>query len=441
MNRVQLFSDAELKGATIPPSKSITLTARTQSITVTNYSHLNLDVISSVGNGYGTLIPMSTQSFAVTPSELITFQPSASSINATEAPEEYVSYSESNLYYASELRPFAQLPIYAQNVNALIQNASLAVTGTVQANITNASLAVTGSVQANITNANLSVSGNVNSQSTVVNEYIATNSLVYAGGGSVTVSNLANGGTIGNVGGTGTLGLYDGVVLLVHSANGYKYSFTDNSGPYVVSQGGIGFTNGNNRQPMNPVQYSGSAGDGYSITLWTEPLPAVSYPVNITNNTGAAIVNDTLTLTWYFIKGTVNVTNPTSAPVYQQPSSGKFDYDVTYDNSVQISNTQGSFPMTTAGDYVREIHIQFNNAINTQAVNMGFTNGGTVIARYYIPGGAVVTDTINLGYGIPDSGIAVIGSIVPSTAGTIYVDVTFLAIKNSVAAPSVPYSH
>ena len=52
--------------------------------------------------------------------------------------------------------------VVSGDVNANITNASLDVTGSVNANITNASLDVTGSVNANITNASLDITGTVN---------------------------------------------------------------------------------------------------------------------------------------------------------------------------------------------------------------------------------------------------------------------------------------
>ncbi|MBX6361652.1 MAG: hypothetical protein IRZ03_16425 [Acidobacterium ailaaui] len=161
---------------------------------------------------------------------------------------------------------------------------------------------VQGLVQAEITNSSLPVTiGNAQINTNVVNEYVSDNSLVPFNPRTTTVSNLANGATKYFINTRGPVGCYDGIVIEVISAGGYKYTITDH-GAWRYLDGTHNFKTAN---AMLGTQVYGSNNETQVIGYFPDPVVFDTYAFDITNASGATIVNDTVTIYMFAIKASV----------------------------------------------------------------------------------------------------------------------------------------
>ena len=192
-------------------------------------------------------------------------------------------------------------------------NNSVSIVGTTNVN------AVSGTLDANITGASVTV------DTSNVDAYISNNSLVYFGEISANISNFASGSQIqlADISGANLAGFYDGIILLLNSANGYNdYNLTKNGILFngIFKNGYL--YNGDVTITQTPINYSGSPGLGYAIWTLSEPTifsDIALWLVNISSNT---IVSDTVTIKAYAIMASVTVKNTNSSPVNTQGIPG-----------------------------------------------------------------------------------------------------------------------
>ncbi len=302
------------------------------------------------------------------------------------------------------------------SLNANITNASLTVAGSVNANITNANLTATvgGSVDANITNANLAISSVgsiteiVGTKATIQNSILPNNSLVFLTESQETVTNLANGSAIQiavdhdvQQGSLNTVGVWDGVFVVVVSEGGYTYS-PDWSLLFVgIADSVLGTTTYSTigTSPVNTPPVSLSNGSTGQRT-WGPALFPQAYVGNVIgtgllNDTGATIASDTVHVWWFGIRAQVQVNNPTSSPAYTEGAAGSFGTPGNFDVS-GTTNSNAQQTILASGGYISGITLTFDYAGNganacgcniymggVQIASVGVgANGGTAVWSY-----------------------------------------------------------
>lgn len=333
---MNVFSNVQLNASVLPYTNT-TLAKTTNSITVTNFSHLNLSVGSSVTPGYGVMPPFSTQSFSVTPNEQITWQMQDASVPPASQANEYVSYTESVLHYASGLQMLAQLPLYDITVNgslnitggtvdATIQNASIAVTvpNGVQINNNSLDVAIPTGVNATIANTiDVNMTGSTVTQSSnVINDVLSSSPLVDYPSENFTITNLASGASLtGQTLGTSSngIGSFDTVWLYIASQNGYISDYQITCASTEIVQYGLA------TQPVNTLFTNSEYNNAIAFTnplVFAIPAVFNGLSIDIKNIGSSTIANDVLTIVLYARYASQTITNSTSSPVNTQGVQG-----------------------------------------------------------------------------------------------------------------------
>lgn len=189
-----------------------------------------------------------------------------------------------------------------------------------------------------------------NVQSQVVNEYVATNALVFFGQQTISVSNITNGGSVStNFTQSPELhGFYDGLYFEFSSSGGYTYTVGNCYG--WVSFGGNNVINTPNISPNNG--YVGYFGEGQAFSR-------VGF--NLLNNTGSTISSDTITVSAWALKGVID--NTTSAPVVNQNTQSTFA--TGYSANVNTSGAAIDLLSSTVGGYIVTLHGTVANSSGT----------------------------------------------------------------------------
>lgn len=219
------------------------------------------------------------------------------------------------------------------------------------------SVAVTsGTVDATIQNASL------DTQSTIVNEYVSTSTLVSFGTQTIDVASLANGSSVGANFSLpdNQLGFYDGLFFSWESAQGVAYTQGDCYG-WTNLNGQNNITTPNITPNNQEVGFFGSG----------QVFERIGF--NLVNNTGAEVTTDTITVSAWALKGTI--TNPTSAPVYQQDAIGGFDEFYSISQTLE-AGTQVTLTLvpTSVGGYIKYLVLTYLND-NTDAY-LGYLDVG-----------------------------------------------------------------
>ena len=410
---MNVFSNVQLNASVLPYTNT-TLAKTTNSITVTNFSHLNLSVGSSVTPGYGVMPPFSTQSFSVTPNEQITWQMQDASVPPASQANEYVSYTESVLHYASGLQMLAQLPLYDITVNGALNITS----GTVDATITNATLDVNVPNGVQINNNSLNVVTGAGSQTTVantvdinmtgstvtqksnvINDYVASSNIINWGTFTTTL-NLASGATYEfTFNNNNTSALIDKIYCVLNDPN-YNIANLELT-VFVMTDWHVAYAMTNIADTVLQSQY-GNVTNNYVIYP-TTPIVANGFVGQI-KNIGTTTNTDTVTLYAYGHYASSEVINDTSSPVNTQGVQGS----PTASGITNLSSANSyvvTFP-ALANLVATKIIVsgQWQGTATAGSSNLSISTGGNTIATYPLTG--VLADdyfppiNLDLGQGI-----------------------------------------
>ena len=252
----------------------------------------------------------------------------------------------------------------------------------------------------------------------VTNDVIPSNDFMLLSEISYAITNWANGATAefyGNTGtypatiiqGTKTLAEIDGYFIVMQSSGEYGYA----SGGYIspsVSSLSLGsafkYFNQSNQTFVQPaMDYSGGALGcgciGSGPQFFDKPVAAETLNFTLTNNTGATIASDTLTV-WVF-GHKAQVSNPTTNPVAQQPSSGAF---ATLFGLLVGSVGDATTQIFDSGDYATSMHlvVQSGSAI---ICSLTWGSGGALIHTFYLSAGAPQVIDLGFGGGVANPGV------------------------------------
>lgn len=439
---MNVFSNVQLNASVLPYTNT-TLAKTTNSITVTNFSHLNLSVGSSVTPGYGVMPPFSTQSFSVSPNEQITWQMQDASVPPASQTNEYVSYTESGLHYASGLQMLAQLPLYDITVNgslniaggtvdATIQNASIAVTvpNGVQINNNSLDVAIPTGVSATIANTiDVNMTGStVTQKSNVINDYVASSNIINWGTLTTTL-NLASGATyLFGFNNNNTSALIDKIYCVLNDPN-------DNIADLelivlTMTDWHVSYAQTNIADTVLQSQ-NGNVTNNYVIYP-TTPIVANGF-VALIKNIGTTTNTDTVTLYAYGHYASSEVINDTSSPVNTQSVAGvlpNYTFVAPPYNTGSFSYSAGSSTNTI----ITRVFVSINNNLTTTSNANYVTINLNGVAILTIPIEGNLTSPINqspvpinLGDGVPttSTGLTITGYI-SGTAGDIGISVSFI---------------
>ena len=280
----------------------------------------------------------------------------------------------------------------------------------------------------------------------VTNDVIPSNDFMLLSEISYAITNWANGATAefyGNTGtypatiiqGTKTLAEIDGYFIVMQSSGEYGYA----SGGYIspsVSSLSLGsafkYFNQSNQTFVQPaMDYSGGALGcgciGSGPQFFDKPVAAETLNFTLTNNTGATIASDTLTV-WVF-GHKAQVSNPTTNPVAQQPSSGAF---ATLFGLLVGSVGDATTQIFDSGDYATSMHlvVQSGSAI---ICSLTWGSGGALIHTFYLSAGA--PQVIDLGFG---GGVANLGVWLDNSGNTSDVELAgYLVVQSSTPPQEV----
>ena len=361
------------------------------------------------------------------------------------------------------------------DVNSTIQNQTLDVSGSA-VSISNNSLnvvtqsgsqvTVANTVDANIANTpkvTIDTAGNtvnigntsIDTNSTILNEYVSNNSLVKLFTDTYTISNLTNGSLTVEMGGTGTLGLYDGYVVTVHSTGSYYYDLEP------IANGAFYQASTNVFSSVSIDKKTGGQFETFVVT--GENAQAFDGVfVNLQNNTGSTIASDTVTFTSYGIKATVQAYAPIDSPLYNQASTGEFDTIYYWNESV----VAGSGNLTTTvvdasvGGYIKQVtqtsftpqEASYTSDLYRGVGGISVQNGGNEIfngmvgycASAVVNGTQTYTDpynpsnvTTNFSSGVANQGVTLVLTDYGSSASGTLQSVGFVIIGQG-NAPQVP---
>lgn len=265
----------------------------------------------------------------------------------------------------------------------------------------------------------LNATGPVNVQ----NDILPMGTMVLIGHYQIDVANLANGATI-DLGTNGTLidgpgllnGLWDGIVVFVHSAGAHQYAW-DFMALHQWPGAPFGFRNIPYQFALGTtpaINYQGASGDGSTdVLLFSQPWAFASADLFALNNTGATIVSDTVDV-WYFaVRAQVAVNNPEANPGQMQPAYGEFD--TFHDAGGTLSGSGGSYTAVAAGAYyLKELSLRVNNNSGANGEYAIFAGGVEVDDFVLAPG-----DSSLLQYTFGDGiSLASAGVIVQSVLGS-----------------------
>ena len=441
---MNVFSNVQLNASVLPYTNT-TLAKTTNSITVTNFSHLNLSVGSSVTPGYGVMPPFSTQSFSVTPNEQITWQMQDASVPPASQANEYVSYTESVLHYASGLQMLAQLPLYDITVNGALNITS----GTVDATITNATLDVNVPNGVQINNNSLNVVTGAGSQTTVantvdinmtgstvtqksnvINDYVASSNIINWGTFTTTL-NLAPGATYEVAfNNNNTSALIDKIYCVLNDPN-YNIANLELT-VFVMADWHVAYAMTHIADTVLQSQY-GNVTNNYVIYP-TTPIVANGFVGQI-KNIGTTTNTDTVTLYAYGHYASSEVINSSSSPVNTQGVQGSLVQSgqiVAYYNGGLVSTQLTGSTNTIVTKIIISIYstLTTTSTFNVVEIQLNGEYFAFVPVPSTLSNGWIIPIEFDLGEGVPTTGGSTGGiviSVEPSgTAGSFFIYPTFI---------------
>lgn len=335
---IGIWTKSEIDATTPPSQYPIQVGTQYVSLQVNNYSPYYLSLqATATGQPFATIKP-----WTITPVNFGSVGTIYISVNSTLVKRETGNTSlfegEQVFVVLSTYQDNSQVTELDPTVAANILNAVInaAIQGSVDAVIQS------GQVDANISNAS------IDTNSTILNEYVSNNSLVKLFTDTYTISNLTNGSLTVEMGGTGTLGLYDGYVVTVHSTGSYYYDLVP------IANGAFYQASANVFSSVSIDKKTGGQFETFVVTGDSAEIFDGVF-VNLQNNTGSTIASDTVTFTSYGIKASVQAYATSSNPLLNQANVGEFD-TVYYWNQSQSSgtNTYNIVP-SSVGGYIKQI--------------------------------------------------------------------------------------
>ena len=312
------------------------------------------------------------------------------------------------------------------NLNVTVSDGTVAISnspavtvssGSVEISNTPAVTVNSGTVSANITNASLAVSSvgsiteTVNSQ--VSNDYLTNNGFLNGGSTTMASTTLAAGASTFQFVNF-PAGVFDGVLLwLNYNGAGGLGDLSFSIAQIRYEAGGLGtWING----PSTP--FSIQEGDNTNEIAQTNFLPfgqqvlANMIVLNITNNATTS-QNISPIITPWVRYASATITNPTSAPVYQQPTLGAFNtiYPVQLPGTIVDGGTSVTETIVPSSDggYIKTIVIAGIIA-NGSTWSIDINNGSTTLVTLYsdVYGANQFYLQFPLGDGIANNGLTVV---------------------------------
>ena len=284
------------------------------------------------------------------------------------------------------------------NIGSVTGTVTVAFSGTQNVAVTS------GTVNATLTGSNVTI----DTKETALQ--ININNLVLLSQAQVTVTNLANGGSflvVGDINNTYNyplqqMGLYDGFVFVVYTAQGYAYSGPASvsaviSSAYPAIPAGYAITTPPSWTSAPTLSWAGGGDVGYATWLSSVAIPALFANFVLTNNTGATIANDTVTGLVFGIKAQVsvsntvqsNIANTTGAPGYVQASAGSFDtISGTNAGSGPTGSSSEQVTLVAPGNYIKTLQFgggtfQSSSAIGSvPSIEVYIALGGQILQRW-----------------------------------------------------------
>ena len=284
------------------------------------------------------------------------------------------------------------------NIGSVTGTVTVAFSGTQNVAVTS------GTVNATLTGSNVTI----DTKETALQ--ININNLVLLSQAQVTVTNLANGGSfvvVGDINNTYNyplqqMGLYDGFVFVVYTAQGYAYSGPTSvsaviSSAYPAIPAGYAITTPPSWTSAPTLSWAGGGDVGYATWLSSVAIPALFANFVLTNNTGATIANDTVTGLVFGIKAQVsvsntvqsNIANTTGAPGYVQASAGSFDtISGTNAGSGPTGSSSEQVTLVAPGNYIKTLQFgggtfQSSSAIGSvPSIEVYIALGGQILQRW-----------------------------------------------------------
>lgn len=252
----------------------------------------------------------------------------------------------------------------------------------------------------------------------VQDTFVPDNSLVFLGSYVFNVSNLVNGGAMyGGTVNVGSIGLYDGLVYLVNTANnwgdgvGAAYSLGSN-GLTIASNKNVnpyGYVFAKGTVPAYPAIYGSGSGTSGSLGPVYFPAPICfsgDEPV-LTNISGGTIASDTVTVYLFGIKAQVTVyntvatnatvTNTTGSPANTQPAQGSYDSLIPL-IATSLPNGNVQTKIMNSGGYISYLTLGFSASTVTIVT---VWNGSTQIWQ----GTSDKTCLCDFKGGVPNNGV------------------------------------
>jgi hypothetical protein len=190
------------------------------------------------------------------------------------------------------------------------------------------------------------------------------------------------------------LGLYDGIVVVVHSAYAWSMTTQDIAMWVTGADAALGVSGGyvSTTPPSFTGVFSFGGGQlGYGTFLASAPFPALFAVITLTNASGGTIASDTVTVNVFGIKAQVD--NPVGNPVQQQAANGSYaNLDYTNGGSAagptgQTGSSSETATIFNAGGYAA--------SLTWDAMNFTLTvDGGTGVSATFsltlFFGGAII---------------------------------------------------
>lgn len=372
-----LYSQTDLE--TVPfPLKQFTVSAGMDGFSILNMSNIPLSLSSATVGSLGDVPPLFSRSILASAGDVISVSEASFTTSAIAQPSQFVELTQSTGTVPA-LVPLAVVPGYqltvTGNVTANLPGGTTvnigntpAVTinsGTVNIGSMPSVTIASGTVTATINNATL------NTQSTVVNEFLADNSLINLITSTETITNLASGSQVVFYPEWASVALLDGLIITIQSANGIAYTI-GNGSAYLL---GISVAGALGSQTT--AQYSSGSNSSYYYSLrYANPAAFNQIPLTVTN-ASSSTVSDTLTITIYGIKASIIVGNAQSSPVPTQAQYATTQYNLgsyTFASTSVPANSLGASQFTGSVNVTNAKRLQF---LIQQTASSGFSGTGT----------------------------------------------------------------
>lgn len=301
--------------------------------------------------------------------------------------------------------------------------------GPVQTEVTNNTINVQTVSGSTVQVAN-TITADINSSVTIdtntVNDYVASNPLVYFDVLTVTISDLASGAVqLENI--IGPIGVYDGALLYAFSEGALirDYAFQFNA-LYMHNEPGVTTRDCQTYAPiaaetMTITGYDTDGGLHGAVTGITAfPGTAFSlFQVLVKNVSGGAIVSDTLQVLLMVRNAESNVINTSSNPVQQQ--TAQVTGGAAQAGFINTDGSQGTIPGNfygiTSGNpqYLSEWGIYYRNTgSGAQTITVRETSSGLNIFQDNVPAGQVLSHRMPMQNGASIGALEVMYSVASS---------------------------